>query len=45
VRAKENLKTSTGGEKPRPCQKSDKPAIDTKKEAAALAGVSHDTST
>ncbi|MFL0197626.1 hypothetical protein ACJDU8_18945 [Clostridium sp. WILCCON 0269] len=42
-RAKENLKTSTGGKNPRPCQKSDNPAIDTKKELAQIAGVSHDT--
>lgn len=41
--AKENLKTSTGGLNPQPCQNSDKPAIDTKKEIAKSAGVSHDT--
>jgi ParB-like chromosome segregation protein Spo0J len=43
AKAKENLKTSTGGKNPRPCQKSDNPAIDTKKELAKIAGVSHDT--
>jgi N6-adenosine-specific RNA methylase IME4 len=42
-KAKANLKTSTGGKMPQPCQKSDKPAIDTKKELAKIAGVSHDT--
>ena len=43
ARAKENLHTSTGGANPQPCQKSDNPAIDTKREIAAIAGVSHDT--
>ncbi|HUW33756.1 MAG TPA: DNA modification methylase [Planctomycetota bacterium] len=42
--AKEHLVTSTGGASPRPCQNSDKAApIDTKKEIAKIAGVSHDT--
>jgi hypothetical protein len=43
ARAKENLHTSTGGIHPQPCQKSDNPAIDTKREIASIAGVSHDT--
>ena len=38
-----NLATSTGGANPRPCQKSDKAAIDTKRELAKVANVSHDT--
>ncbi|EDK34959.1 hypothetical protein [Clostridium kluyveri] len=42
-KAKENLKTSTGGKNPLPCQKSDNPAINRKKELAQIAGVSHDT--
>jgi hypothetical protein len=42
-KAKENLKTSTGGVNPQPCQNSDKVGIDTKKELAKIAGVSHDT--
>ena len=43
-RAKANLATSTGGSNPQPCQKSDKVApIDTKKEVAKIASVSHDT--
>jgi len=42
-KAKENLVTSTGGATPQPCQNSDKAAIDTKKELAKIADVSHDT--
>lgn len=43
ARAKENQKTSTGGINPQLCQISDKAAIDTKKEVAKVANVSHDT--
>ena len=44
ARAKKNLATSTGGSNPQPCQISDKAApVDTKKELAKIAGVSHDT--
>ena len=44
AKAKENLKTSTGGVNPRPLQKSVKAEkIDTQKELAKIAGVSHDT--
>ena len=44
-KAKENLKTSTGGSNPRPLQNSANPVkpIDTRNEMAKLAGVSHDT--
>ena len=42
AKAKENLKTSTGGSEPQPCQISVK-AVDTKREVAKLAGVSHET--
>ena len=43
AKAKENLKTSTGGTNPQPLQKSAKAAIDTRKELAKVANVSHDT--
>ena len=43
VKARKRQKTSTGGVKPQLCQKSDKAAINTKKELARIAGVSHDT--
>ena len=44
ARAKKNLATSTGGANPQPCQIYDKAEpIDTKKELAKIAGVSHDT--
>ena len=42
-KAKENLKTSTGGTNPQPLQISVKAAIDTQKEVAKVANVSHDT--
>ena len=43
-RAKENLKTSTGGSDPQPLQKSANPAtINTRAQIAKVAGVSHDT--
>jgi N6-adenosine-specific RNA methylase IME4 len=41
AKAKANLRTSTGGSSPRPCQISDK--VDTKRAMANVAGVSHDT--
>jgi hypothetical protein len=42
-KAKDHLKTSTGGKSPQPLQKSANPApIDTREELAKLAGVSHD---
>jgi len=43
AKAKENQATSTGGAHPQLCQNSDKAAIDTKKELAKVARVSHDT--
>lgn len=46
VKAKENLKTNTNNANNMPCQISDKPLIkkvDTKKEIAKVANVSHDT--
>ncbi len=42
-KAKENQVTSTGGVHPQLCQNSDKATIDTKKELAKVARVSHDT--
>lgn len=43
-KAKENQKTSTGGKEPRPLQKSAKAEnVDTRKEIAKVAHVSHDT--
>lgn len=45
-KAKENLKTSTGGSNPQPLQKSEKvEPINTTKEIAKIAGTSHDTIT
>lgn len=43
AKAKENLKTSTGGANPRPLQISAKAAVDTRKDLARIAGVSHGT--
>ena len=43
AKAKENLKTSTGGINPQPLQISAKAAIDTREEIANVANVSHDT--
>ena len=45
AKGKENLKTPTGGKNKTTltCQNSDKSTIDTKKELAKVAGVSHDT--
>jgi len=41
ARAKENLKTSTGGAAPRPLPNLGKAAIDTQRELARIAGISH----
>jgi hypothetical protein len=44
AKEKENLKTSTGGSNPQPLQKSVKAEkVNTQKDLAAIAGVSHDT--
>ncbi len=43
ARAKANQKTHTAEGYKQPCQKSDNPAVDTKREIAKAAAVSHDT--
>jgi hypothetical protein len=44
AKARDNLKTSTGGNNPQPLQKSEKvEPINTQKEIAKVAGISHDT--